>query len=62
MTGVSPANKRSLDKRRVNGTPVSILPIAQGLIDELLGGLGLLDLCDVAITPDCISSEYFWMA
>lgn len=61
MTGVSPANKRSLDKRRVNGTPVSILPIAQGLIDELLSGLGLLDLCDVAITPDCISSEYFRM-
>lgn len=62
VTGVSQANKRSLDKRRINGGPASILPIAQGLLDELLGGLGLLDLCDVAVTPDCIQSRYYLAA
>jgi tripeptidyl-peptidase-1 len=58
VTGVSQANKKSIDKRHINGGPASILPIAQGLLDELLGGLGLLDLCDVAVTPDCIQSKY----
>jgi tripeptidyl-peptidase-1 len=62
VSGVSQANKRSLDKRHINGGPASILPIAQGLLDELLGGLGLLDLCDVAVTPDCIQSMYRWAA
>ncbi|KAF3394531.1 Tripeptidyl-peptidase sed1 [Penicillium rolfsii] len=58
VTGVSQANKRSLDKRHINTGPAGIVPIAEGLRDKLLGGSGLLDLCDQAVTPDCIQKMY----
>ncbi|KAJ5175794.1 Tripeptidyl-peptidase sed1 [Penicillium canariense] len=58
VTGIAKASRGGKEKRHIDGTPARVVPIVQGLADQLLGGLGLLDLCDVAVTPSCIQEMY----
>ncbi|KAJ5112796.1 hypothetical protein N7532_000841 [Penicillium argentinense] len=55
VTGLGKTSSGNLQKRRQNGEPPIIGPIAKP-IEQLLGGL--LDFCDIAVTPQCIKTMY----
>ncbi|KAI2789280.1 Tripeptidyl-peptidase sed1 [Penicillium oxalicum] len=57
VTGVSPIGKDKLSKRRVQGNPAKILPVAPGLMEKIQKA-NPLDSCDTAVTPECIQQLY----